>query len=95
MGAGHMVDAQAIKDATMAYFIEENMERKSVFYHLNASFHSNNQQGIVDFLQKSEPKLNIVTITIVEQDVLDELEEENKGLADYIIAIPSDMTKTY
>ena len=50
---------------------------------------------IADFLQKSKPKLNIVTITIVEQDAIDELEEEYKGLADYIIAIPSDMTKTY
>ncbi len=95
MGAGFMVDAQAIKDATMAYFIEENITKKSLLYHLNGSFHSKNKEGIVYYLHKSNPKLNIITIMVVDQDDIDELEEENKGLADFIIAIPSDMTKTY
>jgi uncharacterized iron-regulated protein len=95
MGAGFMVDAQAIKDATMAYFIEENLKKKGVFYHLNGSYHSKNKEGIVHYLHKSKPKLNIITIMVVDQDDIDELEDDNKGMADFIIAIPSDMTKTY
>jgi uncharacterized iron-regulated protein len=99
MGAGggskNMVDAQAIKDATMAYFIGKNWSPGSVFYHLNGSFHSRNHEGIVYFLKKAQPELRVVTITVVDQKEIDELAEENHNLADYVIAIPEDMTKTY
>ena len=91
----NMVGAQAIKDATMAYFISENLSEKKVFYHINGSFHSKNKEGIVYFLNKSNPDINIYSITMVEQDDIHDLEEAYLGLADYIIAIPSDMTKTF
>jgi uncharacterized iron-regulated protein len=94
-GSKNMVDAQAIKDATMAYFISENWSSGNVFYHLNGSFHSKNHEGIIPFLRQSNPDLNIVTIAIADQDSIDELEEGNQGQADYVIAIPADMTKTY
>jgi len=95
MGAKNMIDAQAIKDATMAYFISKNLPEGKVMYHINGSFHSKNKEGIASFLQKSRPELKIATIIMVDQDDISELEEENKGLADFIIAIPLDMTKTY
>jgi len=91
----NMVSAQAIKDATMAHFIAKNWEAGSVFYHINGSFHSKNKEGIAYFLQSKMPELHIITISMVEQDDIEELEEANKGQADYMIAIPSDMTKTY
>lgn len=99
MGPGgaskNMVDAQAIKDATMAYFIGKNWSQGSVFYHLNGSFHSKNHEGIIYFLKQAKPELKVVTISVVDQKEIEELEEENQGLADYVIAIPEDMTKTY
>ena len=103
MMAGHMGDAggkkivaaQAVKDATMAYFIAENLPEGKVMYHFNGSYHSQNKEGIVYYLQKSRPELKIITITVVEQEDISELEEENQSLADFIIAIPDDMTKTY
>jgi hypothetical protein len=49
----------------------------------------------VYYLQKQKPGLNILTISMVEQDDIRDLEEENKGQADYLIAVPIDMTKTY
>lgn len=90
-----MIDAQAIKDATMAYFISKNLPEGKMMYHINGSFHSKNKEGIAFFLQKSRPELKIATIMLVDQEDISKLEEDNKGLADYIIAIPSDMTKTY
>lgn len=105
MMAGHMghassrgknlVNAQAIKDATMAHFIIQNFSEGLVFYHLNGSFHSKNKQGIVHYLQIANPDLNIVTITAVDQEEIEALEDANQGLADYVIAIPTDMTKTF
>lgn len=91
----NMVTAQAIKDATMAHFIAKNWKDGSVFYHINGSFHSKSKEGIVYFLQEELPDLNIVTIAMVEQENSEALHEDHIGQADYMIAIPADMTKTY
>ena len=94
-GGKNMVAAQAIKDATMAYFISKNWSDGQVFYHLNGAFHTKNKEGIIYFLKKFNPDLNVITITMADQEKIDTLDEENIGLADFIIAIPNDMTRTY
>jgi uncharacterized iron-regulated protein len=99
MGSGHanpnLPKAQAIKDATMAHFILKNFNRGNLFIHFNGAYHSNNYEGIYWYLKLANPDLNILTITTVEQDQTDELSEENIGVADYTICVPSSMTKTY
>ena len=87
--------AQAIKDATMAYFILQNWEKGNLFFHYDGSYHSDNNEGIVWWLKQANPDLNILTITTVEQDTIQPLSDDFKNTADYIIAVPSDMTKTY
>jgi uncharacterized iron-regulated protein len=87
--------AQAIKDATMAYFILQNFMPGKTFIHYHGAFHSNNYEGIMWYLQQTQPSLKIITISCVEQNQLDELDEENIGIADFIIVIPETMTKTY
>lgn len=99
MGSGHanpnLPKAQAIKDATMAHFILENFEPGKLVIHYNGAYHSNNFEGIYWYLKNQNPDLNILTITTVEQDEIDKLSEENTGVADYTICVPSAMTKTY
>lgn len=99
MGPAHanenLPKAQAIKDATMAHFTLEYWTPGKLVIHYNGSYHSDNFEGIVWYLKKQNPDLKIVTITSVEQDDITKLDDENKGLADYIICVPSDMTKTY
>jgi uncharacterized iron-regulated protein len=98
----HMSDnlpkAQAIKDATMAWFILKNVNEGFVFYHINGSYHSEKHEGIVWYLKeynkRNATELKILTITSVEQDDLGELEKDNLAKADFIIAIPDDMTQT-
>ena len=87
--------AQAIKDATMAYNILKNWYPQKVFMHYNGTYHSNNREGIVWYILQEKPSLNIVTIATVEQESIEELNEENLNLADFIICIPEDMTKTH
>lgn len=87
--------AQAVKDATMAYFIATNHQKKHVFIHYNGSYHSDKYQGIIWYLDKYDPKLKVSTIKTVEQENLDSLREEELGTADFIIVIPANMTKTY
>jgi uncharacterized iron-regulated protein len=87
--------AQAVKDATMAYNILMNWYPQKVFIHYNGTYHSNNREGIVWYLLQEKPNLNILTIATVEQESIDELDEENLDIADFIICIPSSMTKTH
>ncbi len=90
--------AQAIKDATMAWFILKNLNEGYLFYHINGSYHSENYEGIVWYLKeynkRNATELKILTITSVEQDDLGELTKDNLGKADFIICIPGDMTQT-
>lgn len=85
--------AQAIKDATMAHFILVNFKPGSVFLHFNGSYHSDNFQGIVWYLQKTNPDLKILTISSVQQADLREMNEESKGKGNYIMVVPESMNK--
>jgi uncharacterized iron-regulated protein len=87
--------AQAVKDATMAYFISTNMAEGKIFIHYNGAYHSENYEGIIWYLKLLRPEIKILTITTVEQDDIEELSEENLILADYIICTPSSITRTY
>jgi uncharacterized iron-regulated protein len=92
-GGENMAKAQAVKDATMAYFIQENWSR--MFLHFNGTYHSKNKEGIYWYLKRDNPKLKIMTIHSVEQDTTDKLDDIHLGQADFVICIPKDMTKTY
>ena len=86
-------EAQAIKDATMAWFIAQNFDRK--FIHFNGNFHSDNKGGIIPFLEQYLPGKSIVTICSARQDSLNSLEKENRGRADFIIVAPTDFPMSY
>jgi uncharacterized iron-regulated protein len=94
-GGDNLPKAQAIKDATMAYFIEKNLEKGKQFIHYNGSYHSNNFEGIVWYLKQKIPNLKIVTINLVEQNNLKKLQEDNKNTANFVIVVPEDMAKSY
>lgn len=87
--------AQAIKDATMAYNIAGQSGNGKLFIHFNGSYHSDNFESILWYLNIYRPGLRIVTISSVEQKDLDSLNEESLKKANYIIAISESMTKTY
>lgn len=87
--------AQAVKDATMAHFILLNLKKEYQILHFNGAYHSDNYEGIVWHLKNIKPDLKIMTISTVEQSKIDSLQNESKGVADYVIAVPENMTKTY
>ncbi len=88
-----MVEAQAIKDATMAHFI--NLYRTDkIFFHINGSYHSDGYEGIYWYLKRKNPSLKIVTISSREQKNLSNLNKEHINIADFIICFPDDMIRT-
>ncbi|MEY3099246.1 MAG: hypothetical protein RIS63_134, partial [Bacteroidota bacterium] len=92
-----MVEAQAIKDATMAHFILHNSTRKigTVHLHFNGAYHSDFYQGIMWYVQQEAPQMNILTITTASQKDPRKLEKEHNGRADFIICVPENMTATH
>ncbi|WP_373553984.1 ChaN family lipoprotein [Haliscomenobacter sp.] len=91
----NLVKSQAVKDATMGYFIAQNLKKGHVFLHFNGSYHSDLKEGTVWYLRKYAAGKDVVNIATVEQDNIDKLDQENLGKADFIICVPAKMTKTY
>lgn len=86
--------AQAIKDATMAYFILQNWRPGQTFVHFNGSYHSDFRQSIVWYLLHSNPELRIVTISTVTQGSVRKLDPEYRDKADFILVVPETMPRT-
>ena len=87
--------AQAIKDATMASSIVKFRKEGQTVIHFNGSYHSDRYMGIIWYLNKYKPDTRITTIKTVEQEDIFSFSEKEKGQADFVIVIPSSMTKTY
>lgn len=95
--------AQAIKDATMGYFIMkfllENPDH--LFLHYHGTYHSNNYEGIYWYLEHYAKELSfskdlsIGTISTVLQSDVTTFNKENLGLADFILVVDEDMTTTH
>ena len=94
-GGQNLPMSQALKDATMAYFILQHWKSGQTFLHFNGAYHTNDYLGIVWYLKQSNPNLKIMTISSVEQDGIESLKTENLNLANFIINVPESMTKTY
>lgn len=94
-GSPKLVMAQATKDATMAYFILSNYKSGSLFIHYNGNYHSDFHEGILWYLQQDRPDLNYGTISTVSQSQIGKLDAEHKGVADFIICVDEEMTKTH
>ena len=101
-GPSYYAEAQALKDATMAWSIarafsgtcpDGNPVKKLVHY--NGNYHSDNRGGIIPYLEEYLPGRRIATVCCIRQDDISALDEENAGRADFIIAVPVDMTMTY
>ncbi|AKD02175.1 ChaN family lipoprotein [Pontibacter korlensis] len=91
----NIVQAQALKDATMAHFILGQVRQGRQVLHLNGAYHSDNFEGIGWYLKQEQPQLNTLTITTVTQESVESLANEHKKKADFILVVPATMTKTY
>jgi uncharacterized iron-regulated protein len=63
--ANRFVAAQALKDATMAHSISKMRGKGSRYLHINGSFHSNYNEGILTYLKRLEPAVKTLTLSFV------------------------------
>lgn len=92
-GNSHLSEAQALKDATMAWHIAQHAQKKVL--HVNGNIHSDGQAGIVTYLRQYAPGKKIITVRAVRQEDITRLDEAYLGLADYYLCIPEDMSMSY
>ncbi|KFC22910.1 ChaN family lipoprotein [Chryseobacterium sp. FH1] len=92
----NFISAQAIKDATMAESIFENLQAGKTFIHYNGDYHSKQYGGIYWYLKKRNPNLKIAVISVFESEKPElVLPEKDFIPTEFNLVIPSDMTKTY
>ncbi len=88
--------AQAAKDATMAHFSIKNFSDGDFLFHIQGSYHSNYDQGIIWWINKIQPGFKIKSITTLMQSQWEKMSKEEKAnIANYIIVVSDTMTETY
>ncbi len=80
------VAAQAIKDATMGYIIARNRPAGGRLLHINGSFHSDYNEGILYYLRRNDPRVRTLTISYRPTGAED---AGNKALADIVVVGPA------
>lgn len=91
----NFIHAQAIKDATMAKFIDQYWTPGTRFIHFNGAFHTDFDQGIIWYLKRLRPHVTYTTITTIEQEDFKQLDKDHIGRAKFIICVNPNMTKTH
>lgn len=94
-GKGHYAEAQALKDATMAWNISRNWHPGLHFLHFNGSYHTDMREGIIQQLQHICPQLRVALVTAVRQESVEKLDEEQLGRSDFYICVPETMNTSY
>lgn len=92
-GKSYFAEAQALKDATMAWSVSKNIGRR--FIHYNGNYHSDFHGGIIPYFHGYCPGKSVMTVCCVRQEDIGTLGDENLGRADFIVCVPVDMTMSY
>lgn len=92
----NFISAQAVKDATMAESILNNLEPGKTFIHYNGNYHSKEYGGIYWYLKQRNPNLKIAVISVFESETPKlSVPEKDYIPTDFNLIVPADMTKTY
>lgn len=90
-GGSNIAYAQALRDASMAYQIGRVFQQGNTLLHINGSYHSDYEEGILYYLKRIHPQLKTLVITTVYSDNHETLQEENLGKGDIYLSIHSSL----
>ncbi|PWN05795.1 iron-regulated protein [Rhodohalobacter mucosus] len=94
-GGENLIYSQAVKDATMAHSIISAINDSTGMLHLNGSYHSNNYEGIVWYVNRKAEGVTILTINTISADEINNVDAGLLQAADITLVVDSDMTRTY
>jgi len=88
------VQAQAVKDYTMAHQVCQYLPNKKVF-HVNGSYHSDLKEGIAWYVRRKLPNVKILNFTVIEGNPEQKPIYSDLKKADFIIVVPENMHHSY
>ncbi len=87
-GALHLLDAQALRDATMAYSIAEHLKRqpRALVIHVNGNFHSEGRLGTPEQLLALRPGTRLLVVSVVGGEAPTKIDAETlRQLGDFVV----------
>jgi uncharacterized iron-regulated protein len=87
-GGAHLLEAQTLRDASMAYAIAEYLKRgrDPLVVQVNGTFHSEERMGVPEQLARYRPKARAVVVTIVSDNDFPDFDAARMGrLGDFVI----------
>ena len=87
-GSSHLLEAQTLRDASMAYRIAEFLKRgrDPLVFHVNGTFHSEERLGVPELLARYRPKARAVVVTVVPDEGFPDFDAGRLGrLGDFVI----------
>lgn len=92
----NFVQAQAVKDATMAESILKAWKPGDLFLHFEGDYHSAAFGGLYWYLKKSNPDLKIAVISVIESNNENlPLLKEGLTLTEFNLVVPNDQPTSY
>lgn len=86
-GGLHLLEAQTLRDASMAYAISEYLKRgrDPLVVQVNGTFHSEERMGVPEQLARYRSKARAVVVTIVPADTFPNFDPDLGRLGDFVI----------
>jgi uncharacterized iron-regulated protein len=87
-GGAHLLEAQTLRDASMAYAIAEYLKRVqgALVVEVNGTFHSEERMGVPEQLSRYRSKARAVVVTIISDEDFPAFHAERLGrLGDFVI----------
>ncbi len=97
-GASHLLEAQALRDATMGAAIAEELKAapKALVLHVNGGFHSAGRLGTPEQLLRYRPQTRLMVVNIVSGAEFDEANAKRAGQSgDYVIVTDSSLPRSF
>ena len=86
-GGLHLLEAQTLRDASMAHAIAEHLKRgrDPLVVQVNGTFHSEERMGVPEQLARYRSKARAVVVTIVPADAFPNFDADLGRLGDFVI----------
>ncbi|HEX8495287.1 MAG TPA: ChaN family lipoprotein [Pyrinomonadaceae bacterium] len=97
-GASYLLDAQSLRDATMAHAIAQQLKRQSdaLVLHVGGNFHSEQRLGIPEQLLHYRPKTRTLVITIINDKSFPDFDAARMGsLGDFIVLTDPSLQRSF
>jgi uncharacterized iron-regulated protein len=97
-GTSYLLDAQTLRDATMAHAITQHLKRQpeTLVLHISGNFHSEQRLGLPEQLLRYRPKARTLVITIINDKGFPDFDAARIGkLGDFVVLTDPKLPRSF